>query len=377
MIIPTRNAGPQFADTLSQIGRQSGIDWLELLIIDSGSTDGTPEIARRAGARLIEIDPASFEHAGTRNRAAALAGGDVLVFIVQDAVPLAENWLYRLIEPLAAARVDAVSVRAVPRADADLHARWSAWSFDRYLGFARDSLRCGLDYPDLDRLDPTTRRQLAHLDNVCLAISRSLFERFRFRGRYAQDLDLGLRLLQAGYRLLYQVDNVVMHSHSRPAHYFLRREYVNSLTLADLLGLARGCHALADVLPTLHWGYQAFCLLLNVRLASASQPVALRSLAKELRELFAAPVSSSLLWIDRPLLALLAADGKAPAPALLAQLGDQLHWALNSLADYLDLPNGATPAEVAATLHQFYAVAAGAALAHSGVTPTPELVRGV
>ena len=379
MIIPTRNAGPQFADTLSQIGRQCGIDWLELLIIDSGSTDGTLELVRQAGARLIEIPSASFGHASTRNQAAALAGGDVLVFMVQDAVPIAEKWLYRLIEPLVADQADAVSVRAIPRADADLHARWSAWSFEDYLGFTHDSLRCGLDYPELDRLDPTTRRQLAHLDNVCLAIGRSLFDRFQFRGRYAEDLDLGLRLLQAGYRLLYQVDNGILHSHSRPAHYFFHREYVNSLTLADLLGLARGCHALADVLPTLRWGYQTFCLLINVRLKTASLPVALRTLAGELRELFSGPLTNSLPWIDPPLLVLLAVhdDGTVPDPTLLAQLGDRLHWALSSLADYLDVSNNATSAEVAVTLHQLYAVAAGALLAHSGVAPTPELVRDV
>ena len=379
VIIPTWNAGPQFADTLSQIGRQFGVDWLELLIIDSGSTDGTLELVRQTDARLIEISSASFGHASTRNQAAALADGDILVFMVQDAVPIAENWLYRLIEPLVADQADAVSVRAIPRADADLHARWSAWSFDDYLGFTHDSLRCGLDYPDLDRLDPTTRRKLAHLDNVCLAISHSLLDRFQFRGRYAEDLDLGLRLLQAGYRLLYQVDNGVIHSHSRPAHYFLRREYVNSLTLADLLGLARGCHALTDVLPTLRWGYQIFCLLINVRLTTTSLPLALRTLAGELRELFATPVTSSLPWIDPPLLALLAIhdDGTAPDPTLLAQLGDHQHWALSSLADYLDVSNSATSAEVAATLHQLFAVAAGALLAHSGVPPTPELVRGV
>lgn len=379
VIIPTRNAGPKFADTLSQIGRQCGIDWLELLIIDSGSTDGTLELVRQAGARLIEIPSASFGHANTRNQAATLANGDILVFMVQDAEPLAENWLYRLIEPLVGDQADAVSVRAIPRADADLHGRWSAWSFDHYLGFTHDSLRCGQDYPDLDQLDPTTRRQLAHLDNVCLAIGRSLFERFRFHGRYAEDLDLGLRLLQAGYRLLYQVDNTVLHSHSRPAHYFLRREYVNSLTLADLLGLARGCHTLADVLPTLRWGYQTFCLLINVRLTKTSLPVALRALAEELRELFAGSLITSLPWIDPPLLALFAVhdDGMAPDPTLLAQLGDRLHWALSSLADYLDVPNSTTSVEVAATLHQLYAVAAGALLAHSGVAPTPELMHGV
>lgn len=384
VIIPTRNAGPEFAETLQQISRQRGIDRLELLIIDSGSTDGTLELARQVKAQLIEIPPTQFEHAGTRNQAAALAEGDILVFTVQDAAPVAEDWLYRLVEPLAAGRADAVSARAIPHANADLHARWSAWSFDRYLGFNGDSLRCGRDYPDLARLDPTTRRQLAHLDNVCLAINRPLFAKFQFCGRYAEDLDLGLRLLQTGHRLLYQVNNLIIHSHSRPASYFLRREYVNSLTLAELLGLDRGDRTLTEVLPTLRWGYQTFCLLMNARLAAALEPVvipaALAALAEELQHLFTAPATSALTWLDLPLLEWIDPHQECgrPDPVLLAQLGQQLRWALHSLAEYLrEQANSVTSAEVATTLHQFHAVAIGALLAQAGVAPTPELLRGV
>ena len=48
---------------------------VELLIVDSGSTDGSLEIARRHGARVIEIPQSEFSHGGTRNLAIEQADG--------------------------------------------------------------------------------------------------------------------------------------------------------------------------------------------------------------------------------------------------------------------------------------------------------------
>ena len=46
---------------------------VETLVIDSGWRDGSLEIARRAGVRVIEISPADFGHGRTRNFAAEQA----------------------------------------------------------------------------------------------------------------------------------------------------------------------------------------------------------------------------------------------------------------------------------------------------------------
>ena len=84
-------------------------DPVDLIVVDSGSKDGTREAASRAGARIIEMDPSRFSHGGARDLGARAAEGDVYVFTVQDARPADAHWLRFLVEPLAAGAAAATS----------------------------------------------------------------------------------------------------------------------------------------------------------------------------------------------------------------------------------------------------------------------------
>jgi rhamnosyltransferase len=74
---------------------------LELLIIDSGSTDKTLDIINRFVDKLtlIQIPNTEFSHGGTRDRAAHLAKGDYILYLTQDATPAHNRWLINMIEP--------------------------------------------------------------------------------------------------------------------------------------------------------------------------------------------------------------------------------------------------------------------------------------
>ena len=65
---------------------------LELVVIDSGSRDGSQATARELADELIEIEPAEFGHGRTRNLGAARASGELICFLTQDAIPVA-GWL--------------------------------------------------------------------------------------------------------------------------------------------------------------------------------------------------------------------------------------------------------------------------------------------
>ena len=81
-IIPVKDGGRYLGEVLGALARQ-GVD--EIVVVDSGSRDGSVEIARAAGARVEQIAPHAFGHGRTRNLGAELAQGELLAFLTQDA----------------------------------------------------------------------------------------------------------------------------------------------------------------------------------------------------------------------------------------------------------------------------------------------------
>ena len=96
VVVPTRNGGARFRACLSALFRQRPAP-SAVVVVDSGSDDGTPEAARQAGAQVLEIASKDFDHGRTRSLGAQqLAEADVLIFLVQDAVPLGTDCLATL-----------------------------------------------------------------------------------------------------------------------------------------------------------------------------------------------------------------------------------------------------------------------------------------
>jgi len=95
----TRNPGQGFHATLEAIFKQQYSAAFEVVIVDSGSTDGTLDLARRYPVRIHSIPPDEFNFGRTRDYAFSLATGDFIVAISQDVVPVGTSWLENLIQP--------------------------------------------------------------------------------------------------------------------------------------------------------------------------------------------------------------------------------------------------------------------------------------
>jgi rhamnosyltransferase len=96
--VPVYNGARYLDEVLGAVRAQRVDRELELLVIDSGSTDGSLEIAERHGARIHRIPKAEFSHGGTRNLAMEMASGEHVAFITQDATPAHDGWLAALLE---------------------------------------------------------------------------------------------------------------------------------------------------------------------------------------------------------------------------------------------------------------------------------------
>ena len=102
IVLPTRNGTATLPAVLDAISCQRVDFPFEIIAVDSASTDGTVDLLRRRVDRVISISDDAFDHGLTRNLGIEQAQGELVVMLVQDAVPASESWLAALTAPLFA-----------------------------------------------------------------------------------------------------------------------------------------------------------------------------------------------------------------------------------------------------------------------------------
>ena len=125
VIVPTLNASADWARFVSAL--LANISPRQVLILDSSSNDGTPDLAQSAGFSVRTIARAEFNHGGTRQFGIELLpDADIVVFLTQDAILADGCAIDKLTRPFENLRVGAAFGRQLPRLDAGLiqvHAR--------------------------------------------------------------------------------------------------------------------------------------------------------------------------------------------------------------------------------------------------------------
>ena len=234
--IPTLNAGPQFGELLERLAEQT-IEH-ELLICDSGSADGTTELARARGARLIEIPRSSFSHGATRNLLMQQAAGTHVAFLTQDAVPAHREWLSQLLSGFELAPdVGLVFGPYLPRPDASASVAREVTVWFR--SFTDDG-RPRIDALGPGQRDAPARGFLGHRGfftdaNGC--VSRAAWQQVPFRAvAYAEDHLMAQDMLRAGYAKVYVPDAAVTHSHEYSPSQWLRRSFDEARAIKQIYG---------------------------------------------------------------------------------------------------------------------------------------------
>jgi rhamnosyltransferase len=237
VVIPTFNAGPEFEELLKRISMQEGDFDVETLVVDSGSTDGTVELARRYGAIVHRIPQTEFNHGATRNLGISRARGEYVALTVQDAVPLDGRWLSAMVENLERdERVAGVYSRQIPREESSALTRvlindLATASLER----REQSAKSPEHYR---KMPPRKRRRLAVFDDVSSCLRRAVWEELPYeKTDFGEDLRWGKRVLEAGYKIVYEPRSAVFHSHERGAMYDLKRYYMDQRVLLELFEL--------------------------------------------------------------------------------------------------------------------------------------------
>jgi rhamnosyltransferase len=340
--LPVRDGGPRLEAVLRAVRDQDTARNVELLVCDSGSVDGSAEVARSYGARVLRIAPSEFSHGATRNLLVRSAGGAHVAFLTQDAVPATRRWLDALLGGFDVAPDVALAFGPyVPRPGATPMTVHELESFFASIGDGR-----------VDRLDVAQRalspRALlgarGFFSDANGAILRAAWERVPFRDvPYAEDQQLAVDMLRAGYAKVYVAEAGVEHSHEYSAVQRVQRcfdewralrevyGFVEPLTLttvrdrvlapakSDVLwARARGDSVAATVVPrvalaaraTLHHAARAAGAALGSR-HDRLPPAVRRRLSLESRTTFP-PIAPATFSLDPP--AAFAPDAPAAFP---------------------------------------------------------------
>ena len=221
VVIPVKDGEERLEEVLAAVRAQGDV---ELVAIDSGSRDRSREIARAAGAELIDIPPNEFGHGRTRNLGAERSSGDLICFLTQDAVPV-ERWLDAYREAFALdERVGAAFGPHLPHPDTSPMIARELTEFFR--GFAPDGR------PALHR-----RGDLTFLSNVNACYARACWAELRFpEVAYSEDQAFGRAMLEAGWVKVFQPAAAVRHAHDYGPIEFARRYFDEYRGLRDTTG---------------------------------------------------------------------------------------------------------------------------------------------
>jgi rhamnosyltransferase len=204
VLIPVKNGGPDLVRCLDAIARQRVDDDVEVVVVDSGSDDGSPERARSLGARVHDIPAADFNHGRTRNLAAELSRGETLVFTTQDAYPESDAWLRTLVAALGSLDVAGVYGRQLPHQDATPLERF-------FLDFLYGPR------PRVQRIDGDAGITLdtTLFSNVNSAMRRAVWQQYPFADDMlmSEDQEWSRRVLLSGRSIVYEPAAAVRHSH--------------------------------------------------------------------------------------------------------------------------------------------------------------------
>lgn len=205
IIIPTLNAEAHLPTLIKSLNEQT-IKPLEIIIIDSKSTDQTISLAKENDCKAILIKRSEFRHGTTRNIGAKSASGNILVFLTQDAIPVNNNFILRLTNSIQQGKIVAAYARQIPYSDAN-----PIETFSRKYNYPE-----GSTYRTLDN-NATLGIKNYFFSNSAAAYDRDVFWEV---GGFSEDIiaiedmDMCRRLLQAGYSIGYVSDAQILHSHN-------------------------------------------------------------------------------------------------------------------------------------------------------------------
>ena len=218
IIIRTYNEEKNIDNLFKALKDQSYRDF-EVIVVDSGSTDRTPEVARSYGAKIIEIPSRDFTFGYSLNLGCREARGRYLVFASSHILPVNNDWLKNLVYPLENGKVAMVYGRQLGVPESKFSEQMD---FQRLFGFSAVNSTVPIDYAN----------------NANSAVRKDLWEKRKFNEYLfgLEDIDWARAMTKEGYLIRYEPRASIYHIHTEAWHQVFNR-YRREAIAAVRIGL--------------------------------------------------------------------------------------------------------------------------------------------
>jgi glycosyltransferase involved in cell wall biosynthesis len=239
--IPVLNGGALLDDVLAAVRAQRWDGELQLLVCDSGSTDGSLQVARGHRAEVIEIAPGSFAHGPTRNTLMRHATGDIVVFLTQDATPADEHWLANMVGGFELG--DDIALVHGPYRPRPATSPSVARELEQFFAAMSPDGAAVVDRATPDGAWRNVSARATFFTDANGAVARWAWERVPFPDvAYAEDRLLALHMLEAGFAKAFVPAAAVVHSHDYRPWDLLRRYFDEFRGLRETFGHVEPLH---------------------------------------------------------------------------------------------------------------------------------------
>jgi glycosyltransferase involved in cell wall biosynthesis len=218
IVIRTLNEARHLGELLESIEAQDkGNFTSEVVLVDSGSTDGTLEIAEKHGCIITHISREEFSFGRSLNRGCSVANGEILVLISGHCIPTGNAWLRLLCTPVAERRVDYAYGRQIGGAESHFS---ECRIFNKY-------------FPPVSRIP----QDGFFCNNANSALWRASWQREPFNEHVTglEDMELAQRLVRHGGRIGYVAEACVYHHHAESWKQVERRFEREALALQGIM----------------------------------------------------------------------------------------------------------------------------------------------
>ena len=237
VIIPVKNGQRYLESVLKGVFSQEINAEFEVIIVDSGSTDKTLDIIAQYPVRLYQIEENEFNHGLTRNLGISKAQGKYIILMTADAIPCDNYWMKRLIENIKEDQgVAGVYSKQVPHKESALLTQIRVNRF--FTSSMEKRISQIKEIKDYEKLPPKEKHRLCNFDTISACIRKDVWEKFPFpKTNFAEDLEWTKKVLEAGYKIVYEPHSVIYHSHDFSPLEWYRKNRMNSGKLFTLFGI--------------------------------------------------------------------------------------------------------------------------------------------